>query len=128
MERKLKVLLTAPAARAMAGAAATAHAETHARARADTAAVAGTLLEPAPARRALRWEANGRWGLNLEVQQPIGREADWGDVEAGAYFRVSPSVRVGGSVDLGESRVDPARPTQDPRSQPRIRLETTFRF
>lgn len=127
MERRVKVLLAATAALAMASVAATAHAQTQPRPRAESP-VAGNLTDPAAGRRALQWSADGRWGLNLQVQQPIGREADWSDVEAGAFFRVSPSVRVGGSVDLGESRADPARPAQDPRSQPRVRLETTFRF
>lgn len=128
MDRKISVVLAAVAALAMAGVGVSAQAQT--RGRAETP-VAGNLTDQAAARtarRALQWNADGRWGLNLEVEQPVGREADWSDVEAGAYFRVSPSVRVGGSVGLGEGRADPARPAADPRSQPRVRLETTFRF
>ena len=79
-------------------------------------------------RRGLTLNQSGRWGLNLDTQQPIGREANLGDVNAGAYFRLTPSLRVGGSVGLGERRLDPARPTPEQRSQPRVRLETIFRF
>ena len=127
MGRKVALVMTAMAALAMASVSVSAQAQTRSR---TESPVAGNLTDQGArgARRALQWNAEGRWGLNLEVQQPVGREADWNDVEAGAYFRVSPSVRVGGSVDLGESRADPARPAQDPRGQPRVRLETTFRF
>ncbi|MDO1559085.1 hypothetical protein Q0812_06545 [Brevundimonas sp. 2R-24] len=86
------------------------------------------LTEGQSQRRSLQWDRNGRWGLNLETRQPVGREADWSDVDAGAYFRLSPSLRVGGSVGLGERRPDPARPAPEARTQPRVRLETTFKF
>ncbi|AQR60477.1 hypothetical protein BZG35_01510 [Brevundimonas sp. LM2] len=92
-----------------------------------SAAQAGT---PASApRRGLRWNSNGRWGLDFNLNQPVGREAQWGDVEAGAYYRLSPSLRVGAAAGLATREQDPARaPETDRRSQPRVRLETLFRF
>ena len=78
-------------------------------------------------RRGLSLHQNGRWGLNLNTQQPVGREANLGDVDAGAYYRLTPRMRIGGSVGLAERRPDPARP-EPQRSQPRVRLETIFRF
>ena len=79
-------------------------------------------------RRGLQWNPEGRWGLNLDVEQPVGREADWNDVDASASYRLSPSLRLRGSVGLGERQPDPARPAQPERDQPRVRLETIFRF
>lgn len=82
-----------------------------------------------PQRRGLRWYDSGRWGLNFNMSEPVGREADWGDVQAGAYYRVNPRLRVGASAGLGAPEQDPARaPETDRRSQPRIRLESIFKF
>lgn len=80
-------------------------------------------------RRGLRWNENGRWGLNFNLNQPVGREQSWGDVEAGAYYSVTPRLRVGAAAGLGRPETDPARaPETDRRSAPRIRLESIFKF
>ena len=83
----------------------------------------------APAQSRLRFTERGRWGLDLNLSQPVGRESNLGDVEAGAYYRVSPRLRVGASAGLAEPEADPARPPQtDRRTAPRFRLESIFRF
>ena len=85
----------------------------------------------APQRRGLRWNDSGRWGLNFNLNQPVGRETDWGDVEAGAYYRLSPRLRVGAAANLASPEVDPARAPEsaaDRRAAPRVRLETIFKF
>lgn len=79
-------------------------------------------------RRGLRWNSNGRWGLNFNLNQPVGRERDWGDVEAGAYYSLSPRLRVGAAAGLGASEPDPARAPETERTAPRIRLESLFKF
>jgi hypothetical protein len=80
-------------------------------------------------RRGLRLNESGRWGLDFNLSQPVGREAEWGDVEAGAYYRVNPSLRVGASAGLATADPDPARVRDsDTRAQPRVRLESIFRF
>ncbi len=80
-------------------------------------------------RRGLRWNDNGRWGLNFNMNQPTGREAQWGDVEAGAYYSVTPRLSVGAAAAVGTPEQDPARAAEtDRRSQPRVRLESIFRF
>jgi hypothetical protein len=79
-------------------------------------------------RRSLELNTEGRWQLKLDYEQPTTRDMQWRDVEAGAYFRLSPSLRVGGAVGLGNSNATPNRVTDDERPQPRVRLETTFRF
>ena len=70
-------------------------------------------------------------GLAHRLNQPVGREADWGDVEAGAYYRLSPRLRVGAAANLASPEVDPARAPEsaaDRRAAPRVRLETIFKF
>jgi hypothetical protein len=77
----------------------------------------------------LRFTERGRWGLDLNLSQPVGRESNLGDVEAGAYYRVNPRLRVGATAGLAEPEADPARPPQgDRRAAPRFRLESIFRF
>ena len=77
----------------------------------------------------LRFTERGRWGLDLNLNQPIGRESNLGDVEAGAYYRVNPRLRVGATAGLAEPDADPARASQgDRRAAPRFRLESIFRF
>jgi hypothetical protein len=83
----------------------------------------------APQRRVLQFREGGRWGLDLGVSQPVGRDTEWGDVEAGAYYRVNPRLRLGASAGLGRAETDPARAAEsDRRAQPRVRLESIFRF
>lgn len=101
-------------------------------------APAVTLTEAQAARAAvapagqsrLRFTERGRWGLDLNLSQPVGRERDLGDVEAGAYYRVNPRLRVGAAAGLAEPEADPARAPQstDRRVAPRFRLESIFRF
>jgi hypothetical protein len=75
----------------------------------------------------LQWDAKGRWGLRLDMNRPTNREADIKDVQAGAYFRITPSLQVGGAVSLGDRLADPKLTTpQD--ATPRVHLETAFRF
>jgi hypothetical protein len=79
--------------------------------------------------QALRYDASkGRFGFTLGLQQPAQREATPNDVTAGAFFRITPSVRVGGSVALGEQDLTPRRNQARPADQPKVRLETLFKF
>lgn len=116
---------------AFVGGAAEASAQARSRAPAVTLSEASSAQRSVPAtpRRGLRWNENGRWGLDFNLNQPVGRETDWGDVEAGAYYRLSPRLRVGAAAGLATPEPDPARaPETDRRAQPRVRLETLFRF
>lgn len=114
---------------ALIGVAGEASAQSRARAPVVTLAEASTAQSSAQPRRGLRWNENGRWGLDFNLNQPVGREAEWGDVEAGAYYRLSPRLRVGAAAGLATPQQDPARaPETDRRAQPRVRLETLFRF
>ncbi|MEE2848640.1 MAG: hypothetical protein VX561_02085 [Pseudomonadota bacterium] len=84
---------------------------------------------PVPQRRGLRLNDRGRWGLDFNLNQPVGRETDWGDVEAGAYYRLNDRLRVGAAAAVSTPEADPARaPETNGRAQPRVRLETIFKF
>ncbi|WP_409410806.1 NtrZ family periplasmic regulatory protein, partial [Brevundimonas sp.] len=81
--RFVAVIAASVGALALAGAATDAAAQTRGRAPAvsltDIAAQSPSTPTAAQ-RRGLRWNENGRWGLNFNLNQPVGREADWGDV------------------------------------------------
>jgi len=77
------------------------------------------------ARRTLQWDQQAKWGWKLEMNQPVTREMRLKDIEAGAYFKVTPSFRVGGAVGLTDSA--PPTPSTE-QVTPRVRLETTFKF
>ena len=83
-------------------------------------------LAPSP-RRSLQLDSNGRWGLRLDMAQPASRDQDFRDVQAGAYLRLGPRLRVGGTVGLNSGAPGPQnfRP-QD--TAPKVRLETNFKF
>jgi hypothetical protein len=85
---------------------------------------------PQGGHKTLQWDAeHGRWSLKLDVEQPVGRDAQWKDVQAGAYFRVTPQLRVGGAVGLGGDPENPInKATNQPQNTPRVRLETAFKF
>jgi hypothetical protein len=62
------------------------------------------------------------------MSQPFGRDMQMRDVQAGAYYHVTPSLRVGGAVTFGEAPSQPNR-TDLPQDQaPRVKLETSFKF
>ncbi|HSV04586.1 MAG TPA: hypothetical protein VLI41_15430 [Phenylobacterium sp.] len=80
--------------------------------------------------KALKLDARrGRWGVTLNLQQPDTRESTWNDVQAGAYYHITPSLRVGGAVALGDEQLQPGPKKMTPdEGQPRVRLETQFKF
>jgi hypothetical protein len=79
--------------------------------------------------KTLKWDARkGHWGLTLNLQQPETRESNWNDVQAGAYYRITPSLRVGGAVAMGDQPLATPRPLTPADGAPRVRLETAFKF
>jgi hypothetical protein len=79
--------------------------------------------------RIMKWDASkGRFGVTLDMQQPSERPLAPNDIAAGAYYRITPSLRVGGSVALGAQELTPRANTAPPASTPKVRVETKFRF
>lgn len=93
-----------------------------------------TVRQDAPAAvsasKTYKWDARrGNWGVTLDLGQPEARPSTLNDVAAGAYYRITPSLRVGGAVALGDQRVTPGPKKPDPaEGQPRVRLETRLKF
>ncbi len=84
---------------------------------------------PQPSQKSLFWDQKGNWGLKLDLSQPIGRDMELRDVQAGAYFHITPSIRVGGVVALGDSSsFDRTTVLPQQTQTPRVKLETNFKF
>ncbi|HEY3812132.1 MAG TPA: hypothetical protein VGL66_02820 [Caulobacteraceae bacterium] len=81
----------------------------------------------AGATRSLQWNGNGRWGLNLDYQNPTTRGLTGSDVYVGPSYRVTRRLHIVGSVNVGDDAA-PRFATPDQRPQPRVRLESIFRF
>jgi hypothetical protein len=136
---KLQVGLAAiGAALAVAGAAAGAHAAQPAAsgaasATAATAAFGDTgvnnALRIATPRKTLQWDTKGRWGLKLDYQQPGAHDTQWQSIDAGGFYKLTPRLQFGATVGLANDLTDPRVATPDQQTpQPRVRLETTFKF
>ena len=85
----------------------------------------------APGSQTLKWDAaRGRWGLMLNLQQPDTRGTVANDIQAGAYYRITPSLRVGGAVAIGDPQLQSGGPRKitPEEGQPRVQFETRFKF
>jgi hypothetical protein len=83
---------------------------------------------PQTTHKTFEWDAaKSRWGLKFDVEQQAGAFSDWKNVQAGAFFKVTPSLRVGAGVSLSDTATNgsPISPTPVP---PRVHLETAFKF
>lgn len=126
-KRRMSVVLAATAL--ISAAAGNAYADTKASKPMDFTVKSEPITAAPNAGRNMKFDASkGRFGIVLDIQQPDGRAAVPNDVSAGAYFRITPSVRVGGSVSLGEQDLTPRRNASRPADQPKVRLESTFKF
>jgi hypothetical protein len=76
-----------------------------------------------------QWDARkGRFGFTVDMQQPGERPVVPNDVSAGAYFRITPTLRVGGAVALGDQQLTPRANQALPAAQPKVRVETKLKF
>lgn len=83
----------------------------------------------APVNKSLQWDDKGRWSLKLDMSEPAGRTMQLRDVQAGAYYHITPSLRVGGAVSLGDELTTPDHALPQAQTQaPRVKLETRFKF
>jgi hypothetical protein len=96
--------------------------------------VANDFAAPAPAApgRTLEWDSKkGRWGLRLGVESHTDRESDLRDLEPGLFYKVTPRLHIGGGVTIAPDQGIPLDSQRQPTLQapnPRVRLETTFKF
>ncbi|WP_174301899.1 NtrZ family periplasmic regulatory protein [Caulobacter sp. S45] len=78
--------------------------------------------------KSLQLDASGRWTLRLDMDPPVGEVGSLKDVQAGAFFHITPSMRIGGSVGLGDRQADVQRLLPQDTQGPRVHLETKFKF
>ena len=79
-------------------------------------------------RKTLQWDnKTGRWGLRLDVDQQASREAKLKEAEVGAFYRVTPSLRVGGALGVTNTP-NPQAPVETDPNQPRVRIESALKF
>jgi hypothetical protein len=85
---------------------------------------------PQPVHHSLQWvgDKRGRIILKLDMTQPVGRDMQARDVQAGAYYRITPSLRIGGAISLGDAPSAPDRSNLPQTQAPRVRFETNFKF
>ena len=84
---------------------------------------------PAAGDKSLQWNGKGRWGLKLDFDQPTQRDVQWKDVDAGVAFKINRSLQVSAAVNVGgATSTPPTRLSPDEKPQPKVRLQTTFRF
>lgn len=79
-------------------------------------------------RSVMEWEGAGRWGVKLRLDQSPAHPVAPKDMEAGAFYKVTPGFRVGGAVGLADKPQSPQQNSQDDQVAPRVKLETTLKF
>jgi hypothetical protein len=81
---------------------------------------------PQRTHRSMQWDAKkGRWGVKLDLDQTQVRDMNWSETGAGAYYKLTPGLRVGGGVSVNS--VGDGRGLV-PQDRPRVKLETAFKF
>ncbi|KRB48594.1 hypothetical protein ASE02_18365 [Phenylobacterium sp. Root700] len=109
--------------------ASTAHAQTTKKTTDFTVRSESSAVVSSQGTKSLKWDTRkGRWGVSLNLDQRAERDTQLNDVQAGAYFRITPSLRVGGAVALGEKETPAYKKTEPQDSAPRVKLETAFKF
>ena len=82
----------------------------------------------ASTRSVMEWEGAGRWGVKLRLDQSPAHPVAPKDMEAGAFYKVTPGFRVGGAVGLSDKPQPSQQNPQDDQVAPRVKLETTLKF
>jgi hypothetical protein len=80
--------------------------------------------------KSFEWDAaKSRWGLKFDLDQQPGSGSEFKNVQAGAYFKLTPSLRVGAGVSLTDqqnlSNNNPLALTPPP---PKVHMEMGFKF
>ena len=97
----------------------------------DSFASDANQSSPQIGRRSLQWDSKkAKWGLKLDMDQQLGLPQSYTtnrEVQAGAFYKITPSFRVGGSVRLGAMNDGP-QPVVPTDTAPKVRLETALKF
>lgn len=85
---------------------------------------------PTTQHKTFEWDASkSRWGLKFDVEQQAGVASEYKNVQAGAFFKLNPSLRVGAGVSLTDAQNNP---TNNPLAQTpppaRVHVEAGWKF
>jgi hypothetical protein len=96
----------------------------------DTAAVArdAFALNQSQSRQVIELDSQKRWGLKLEMTQPVTRGVKLKDMEAGAYYKLSPALRLGGALGLADKDAPELQAVDKEQVTPRVKLGAMFKF
>ena len=85
---------------------------------------------PLTQHKTFEWDAGkSRLGLKFDLDQQPGSSGEWKNVQAGAFFKVTPSLRVGAEVSLSDQQPNSTgNPLTQQPPPPKVHLETTFKF
>jgi hypothetical protein len=85
---------------------------------------------PTTQHKTFEWDAaKSRWGLKFDVEQQAGAVSEYKNVQAGAYFKLGQSLRVGAGVSLSDSQNNPSNnPLAQTPPPPRVHLEAGWKF
>ncbi len=77
----------------------------------------------------LAWVKGDRWSLSVDLtsrdeRSPLPRE----EMSAGADFRITPRISVGGELRIGAEELDNANQFTDKEVEAGIRLRSAFKF
>ena len=77
----------------------------------------------------LAWIKGDRWQLSVDMtsrpeDSPLARE----EMRAGAEFRITPRISVGGELTLGATELDELQQLQNETIETGIRLRSAFKF
>jgi hypothetical protein len=97
----------------------------------DSFASDANQWSPQIGHRSLQWDSKkAKWGLKLDMDQQLGLPQTYTtnrEVQAGAFYKITPSFRVGGSVRVGALNDGP-QPVMPTDTNPKVRLETALKF
>ena len=77
----------------------------------------------------LSWTKGTRWALSIDLksraeESPLPRE----EMRAGATFRLTPRISVGGEVSVGAQELDDTAIWEEQQLETGIRLQSAFKF
>ncbi len=88
--------------------------------------LSGAPLDPGGA--TVEFDAGSNWGLSLGFEGGARRDEDLDGVSAGAFYRLTPRMRVGGELGYRARQNDPAGLRPDEVGAPQVKLQSAFSF
>ena len=84
-------------------------------------------LNESQARQVLDMDLQKRFGLSLKMQQPVTRGPQLKDYEAGAFYKVTKDIRLGGAVGFADKDA-PEQQIKKEDVTPRVKLNAIVKF